>query len=123
MLPFLLPSLVHWAQAFNLGTLQPLQHGADQINADTRTGVLNVGHAEGGALPGDGRLDERGFLAARTLDLAESAFEFLTCLRQGVEEEIDCRPGIVFAFVPTLRALLGGLRSSAPCFVRSGVRN
>ena len=86
-----------------------LQHLANQIEAYTWTGSLNIRHAELAVLTSDGRFDERGFFAAWTLDLTESVFEFPVCLRQRVEEEIDRRPGIVLAFMPALRTLFEDL--------------
>ncbi len=99
-----------------------LQHLADQVDADTRANPLNIGHAELAALSGDGRFDKRGFLSTWALDLAQSVFEFLACLRQRVEEEIDRWPGIVFALVPNLESFVRGLRSNAPCSARSGAQ-
>jgi hypothetical protein len=86
--------------------LQPGQKLPDQIHADTGTFALQVGYTDGRDLTFNCRQDSRGLFAALRFEMADTLLKLLARLREDEEQEIQCRPRVVFAFVPAGGALL-----------------
>ncbi len=82
------------------------EHPADEIDANSGARLLNIRDPKRILSPLDGRQGEFRFGASGRGGLPYSPLEFLISIEQGVEDEIDIRPRVVFALVPAQRALV-----------------
>jgi hypothetical protein len=106
---FLPPGVLAASEAFNLFFRpQIFQHPADHIHADVRAPVLNFGHAEGTESTVYSMKNETRFLSLGTPELAETLLEFTIGHLDDGKNVIDIWPGVMFALVPALGALLQG---------------
>jgi hypothetical protein len=87
------------------GGFEFLEPMADKFTTDTGTKFLQLGHGEFAFLAGQRVFQHFRLGPARTFDLADAPLKFLAGLCEHEEQEIHRRPGIVFAFMPTLGAL------------------
>ena len=87
---------------------QVFQDTPDHIYADIRTLVPKVGNAERAKSLVDSLKHEACFFSFWTPKLAKALLELSVCGFDDEKGVIDVWPGIVFAIVPTLGALLQG---------------
>lgn len=106
---FLPPGVLPAPKAFNL-ILHPqgFQNSADHIHADVRAFVLKFGHTERTEDTVDSVKNESCLLAFGTLKPTEALLEFPIGRSDDEKNVVDVWPGVVFALMPTLGALLQG---------------
>ena len=103
------PGVLAASKAFNLGLRpQVFKDAADHIHADVRACVLEFSHAERTESGVDSVKNESCFLALGTLNSPEALLEFLAGHSDDGKSVIDVWPGVVFALIPALGALLQG---------------
>jgi hypothetical protein len=106
---FLPPGVLPAPKAFNL-ILRPqiFQNSADHIHADVRAFVLKFGHVERAEDTVDSMQNESCFLALGTFDPTEALLEFPIGRSDDEKNVVDVWPGVMFALMPALGALLQG---------------
>jgi hypothetical protein len=121
---FLPPGFLAASKAFSLVFRpQVLQNTPDHIHADIRASVLKFCHTERPLSPVHGLKNEACFLALGTLKLAEALLEFpIRHLNDG-KNVIDIWPGVTFALVPALGALLQRFVDITESSLRKGSRS
>lgn len=90
------------AKALNLRSAKILQNLPDHVEADARTGVLNVADPEWTGLRLNRRLNEISLRTARRFDLPGALLELGVTAPNNGEEEVNPGREVVFAVMPTL---------------------
>src|SRR4029079_18750905 len=90
---------------YSSSCFQIAQQPADHIATDAGTELFQVRDAKIAVNRFNRMLHEFGLRSAGGLDLIHAGLKFFARLRQDVEQEIYRWPGVVFAYMPSLRAL------------------